>query len=73
MATQNSVLELTSKTHLVLHASEPHATVGKGEGDLTNSAEDPGTTIFEKSLVCRMQLAGYYISYRRGAGSVRRA
>jgi len=66
LAAQTSVLELTSNTHLVLHASDPHATVG--EGYLTNSAEDPGTTILEESLVCRMQLAGYYISYDEELG-----
>jgi hypothetical protein len=50
------------KSNLVLHASDPHASVGEGEGFLGDD-DDPGTTILEESLVCRMQLASYYITY----------
>jgi len=57
--------DTTEPSDLVLYAIDPHASVSEGEA-LSRAATghgEPMTSILEESLVCRWQLATYYVNY----------
>lgn len=63
-----SRMEDRDASALVLHTADPHLSVSEGEESF-----ELGTTILEESLVCRFQLANYYITWDEELGDDERS